>query len=511
MLEQVAGELLLERALVALELAAVLAGELDRVLVGHVDPRDRRRLVGVHLLRELAGELDRLHLGAEGTAEHPLDEAFDPGFEIAQNADGGLLGLVESRPPGPGSAGGILRKCRPPTARTGCGGRPPAGARRSAGVRGGSAGGAASQARTGARTGRRSARAAHQIAMPARNRGLRQQGPEDVGQRGGGRLLPAAGRRTEAPRSRSRPSDDLGEADQANPLRRAPTRSRQRPASAASREDGSEAERRRAAAPRPAGSGRARGRRSAGQAGTVTRPRSSAAPGRPAATSQAARPSGGEQIAEPRAQEPGRGDRRDQQVGPGRTGAGRPRSSPPRSGRQAAAAEATSATLAARHSAPARPRGAVGRAGAAGTSRSSSWSSEASIAVPELLERRAQLRVGLEGRRRSPRSAAAGRSGRARPSEGTGVPIERAVAAGVARQVGVHPAPALVEGQGQASRRRSRGPAGPRPPARETCRRACRPPCRWPSARPCRGPGRSRSPSASRAAARRRGRGRSAA
>jgi hypothetical protein len=43
--------------------------------------------VGVHLACELARDLDRLHLRAEGTAEHPLDEALDPGFEIAEDAD----------------------------------------------------------------------------------------------------------------------------------------------------------------------------------------------------------------------------------------------------------------------------------------------------------------------------------------------------------------------------------------------------------------------------------------
>jgi hypothetical protein len=39
--------------------------------------------VGVHLLGELAGELDRLDLGAEGAAEDPLDEAFDPTLKVA--------------------------------------------------------------------------------------------------------------------------------------------------------------------------------------------------------------------------------------------------------------------------------------------------------------------------------------------------------------------------------------------------------------------------------------------
>ena len=83
MVEQVAGELLLERALVALELAAVLLGEVDRVLVGDVDAGDARGLVGVHLLGEFAGEFDRLHLRAEGAAEDPLDEAFDATLEVA--------------------------------------------------------------------------------------------------------------------------------------------------------------------------------------------------------------------------------------------------------------------------------------------------------------------------------------------------------------------------------------------------------------------------------------------
>jgi hypothetical protein len=39
--------------------------------------------VRVHLLGQLAGQLDRLHLGAEGAAEDPLDEAFDPTLEVA--------------------------------------------------------------------------------------------------------------------------------------------------------------------------------------------------------------------------------------------------------------------------------------------------------------------------------------------------------------------------------------------------------------------------------------------
>jgi hypothetical protein len=37
----------------------------------------------VHLLGQLAGQLDRLNLGAEGTAEDTLDEAFDARLEVA--------------------------------------------------------------------------------------------------------------------------------------------------------------------------------------------------------------------------------------------------------------------------------------------------------------------------------------------------------------------------------------------------------------------------------------------
>jgi hypothetical protein len=57
--------------------------------------------VGVHLLGELAGELDRLDLGAEGAAEDPLDEAFDPTLKVAQYADRWLLFASE-----PGARGG---------------------------------------------------------------------------------------------------------------------------------------------------------------------------------------------------------------------------------------------------------------------------------------------------------------------------------------------------------------------------------------------------------------------
>jgi hypothetical protein len=43
--------------------------------------------VGVHFLRQFARQFDRLHLGAEGTAEDPLDEAFDTRLEFAEEAD----------------------------------------------------------------------------------------------------------------------------------------------------------------------------------------------------------------------------------------------------------------------------------------------------------------------------------------------------------------------------------------------------------------------------------------
>jgi hypothetical protein len=53
--------------------------------------------VGVHLLGQLAGDFDRLDARAERSAEDPLDEALDPGFEIAENADG--WGILEKKVP----------------------------------------------------------------------------------------------------------------------------------------------------------------------------------------------------------------------------------------------------------------------------------------------------------------------------------------------------------------------------------------------------------------------------
>ena len=98
-LEQMPAELLGERGLVVLEALVVVRAEPDGVLVGHVDALHRGRLVGVHLLGELAGDLDRLDAGAEGTAEHALDEALNASFKVAQNADRRLLGSMGWPPP----------------------------------------------------------------------------------------------------------------------------------------------------------------------------------------------------------------------------------------------------------------------------------------------------------------------------------------------------------------------------------------------------------------------------
>ena len=81
MLEEVAGELLLERALVAS--SGFGPGSRGRPCTRSArTPARTRSLVGVRCLRQAASELDRLHLGAEGAAEHPLDEAFDATLEV---------------------------------------------------------------------------------------------------------------------------------------------------------------------------------------------------------------------------------------------------------------------------------------------------------------------------------------------------------------------------------------------------------------------------------------------
>ena len=85
-LDEVVLQLPDQRALVARELLAVGLGEVDRVLVRDVDARDRDRPVLVHLLRQLSRQLDRLDVRPEGTAEHPLEEAFDLLLDGAEDA-----------------------------------------------------------------------------------------------------------------------------------------------------------------------------------------------------------------------------------------------------------------------------------------------------------------------------------------------------------------------------------------------------------------------------------------
>ena len=83
------GEILLQlgdqRVLVALELPAVVGGEVDRVLVRDVDVRDGDVAVVVHLLDQLARQLDGLDVRAERAAEHAFEEALDLRFDGAQD------------------------------------------------------------------------------------------------------------------------------------------------------------------------------------------------------------------------------------------------------------------------------------------------------------------------------------------------------------------------------------------------------------------------------------------
>ena len=85
-LEQVVGQLLAQRRLVARELLAVLRREEDAVVVRHVDARDGGHLVVLHLLGELVRELDRLDARPEGAAEGALDKAAELRLEVAQHA-----------------------------------------------------------------------------------------------------------------------------------------------------------------------------------------------------------------------------------------------------------------------------------------------------------------------------------------------------------------------------------------------------------------------------------------
>ena len=165
----------------------------------------------VHLLRQLAGQLDRLHLGAEGAAEHPLDEAFDPGFEIAQNADGGLLGLARAQATGPGPRLGSYGSAAPRSPAPAGAARAPA--RRARPVCEPLSGWRASQARTGARIRPAIRAAAHQIAMPPRNPGLLSSGQRTSVSAAGGGLLPAARRRHRGAEEEIAPQHDLGQGD----------------------------------------------------------------------------------------------------------------------------------------------------------------------------------------------------------------------------------------------------------------------------------------------------------
>ena len=82
-LEQVVGQLLAQRGLVARELLAVLRGQEDAVVVGHVDARDGDHLVLLHLLGELVRQLDRLHARLEGAAERAFDDAAELRLQVA--------------------------------------------------------------------------------------------------------------------------------------------------------------------------------------------------------------------------------------------------------------------------------------------------------------------------------------------------------------------------------------------------------------------------------------------
>src|SRR5215204_6017932 len=86
MLEEVVGQLLAERRLVARELFAVLRREEDAVMVRHVHARDRDHLVVLHLLRELVRQLHGLDARAEGAPERALDEPAELRLQVAQHA-----------------------------------------------------------------------------------------------------------------------------------------------------------------------------------------------------------------------------------------------------------------------------------------------------------------------------------------------------------------------------------------------------------------------------------------
>jgi hypothetical protein len=82
-LEQVVGQLLAQRRLVARELLAVLGRQVHAVVVGHVDARDGDHLVVLHLLGQLVRQLHRLHARLEGAAERAFHEAAELRLQVA--------------------------------------------------------------------------------------------------------------------------------------------------------------------------------------------------------------------------------------------------------------------------------------------------------------------------------------------------------------------------------------------------------------------------------------------
>ncbi len=189
----------------------------------------------VHLLGQLAGELDRLHLGAEGAAEHPFDEAFDPGFEIAQNADRGAPWQADGTPERENPLESYERAAR----------RPPLAADRAGGRRGCRP--ASSRA---SRPSRETCRRSGENRTPASERGkhpdrehreqtqVGEERDEDLRDRGPRRSCQPAAGSTEAPRRRSRPRTTSAAASHANPVTASMTRSRQRAAESRDRRVG---------------------------------------------------------------------------------------------------------------------------------------------------------------------------------------------------------------------------------------------------------------------------------
>ena len=98
-----------ERCLVVGELRPVAAAEIEGELIRRVGARDGRHAVVVHLLGQLPRELDRLHRGAEGAAEHPLEEALDLLLDSSKDAHHHPCCPVTSLAGGRGAAGARAR------------------------------------------------------------------------------------------------------------------------------------------------------------------------------------------------------------------------------------------------------------------------------------------------------------------------------------------------------------------------------------------------------------------